>query len=238
MTIPRVPRLVAMITAPAGADPARFEAILERACAAIAARLDGRAAIRAAVLNEENPLAGVVGDRAGPTPDDAVIEVTLPEGDALERLLTGAAGLGRDLDGMIDPAQSTLMVGMAYLVIAGDANIFVALGARRDPAIRVEDMRHWWLNQHAPLVKKTIRPPPAGYEQLHVDRELSEQACRAAGLAWEPFDLFDSINVHTVADFIASTGDPKIQQTLLEDEIGKVDHSRNRGAFCRVVHRI
>lgn len=237
VNVSRVPRLVAMITAAHGIDRDGIAAAVNEAAGRLSARLDGRAAVRGAVLNDDNPLDDLTGDRADSTADDAVIEITLREGEDLESLLAVARALPGDLNGVADAARSTLIGGFAYLVIAGDADIFVALAARRDPNISVEAMRRWWLEQHAELAKKIIRPQSVGYEQLHVERDFSRQACEAAGFAFEPFDLFDSINYHALADFVAAVGNPEIQKTLLEDEMGKVDHSRNRAAVFRVICR-
>jgi hypothetical protein len=186
-------------------------------------------------IRESETLSGVLAQRGGVAPVDALIEATLKEGDDLEALIAGVGGLARDLEGIADPGLSVVLAGIAYLIIPGNGPMLIALAGRRDPRITVEDMRRWWLEQHAVLVQRIVRPLPEGYEQLHVDRELSRRAAEAAGFAVEDYDAFDSIYTRSVADFLRAATDPEVARQLYEDELGHVDHTSMRGAVCLLI---
>lgn len=173
--------------------------------------------------------------RGDAAPVDAVIEATLQEADDIESLVTGCRGLGHDLEGIADPSASAVLAGVAHLIVPGSAATFIALAGRRDPKISVEDYRRWWLKQHAVLAQQIIHPFAEGYEQLHVDRELSRRAAKAAGFAVEDYDAFDSIFYHSVADFLKGVTDPEVARQLYEDEVGHVDHASMRAAVCRLL---
>ena len=190
--------------------------------------------IRIGIRNTDVPL-GWLSRRGDAAPVDAVIEATLQEGDDLESLVTGCRGLGHDLEGIADLSASAILAGVAHLIIPGSAATFIALAGRRDPKISVEDYRRWWLKQHAVLAQQIIHPFAEGYEQLHVDRELSRRAAKAAGFAVEDYDAFDSIFYHSVADFLKGVTDPEVARQLYEDEVGHVDHASMRAAVCRLL---
>ena len=96
-------------------------------------------------------------------------------------------------------------------------------------------MSKWWLGQHAPLVKKIVRPQSNSYEQLHVDRNLSQRASDTAGVAYEPFDLFDTITYDEISQFLEVLSKEEVSRQLYEDELGHVDHSSFRGSVCRMI---
>ncbi len=236
MEYPQVQRLVALFAAVDEASPAEVERVLRGARDGIAARLGEGADVRAAFRLDDDPLAEVMGGREAPAPVEAVLEVTLAPGADAEDLIHAVKGLGEELAPVADPSTIALMAGTAYLVWPDDGRLLLALAARRDPSISVAAMRRWWIEQHAELVKKVVRPQSPGYDQLHVERDLSQRASEAAGLPFVPYDMFDSIDVNTVEELTRSTlMEPATAQRLFEDEVGHVDHTSLRGALCRVL---
>lgn len=233
MNVKRVPRVVALLTRPGGRSP--METRLKACANAMAERMgrDGTS-IRLGIRDPDVPPVWLP-QREDLAPVDAVIEVTLKEGDNLDPLINGCRGLGRDLEGIVDPGPSAVLAGIAYLIIPGSAATLIALAGRRDPRISVEEMRRWWLEQHAVLVQRIVRPISDGYEQLHVDRELSRRAAEVAGFVVHEYDAFDSIFYHTAGEFLKAVTEPEVARQLYEDELGHVDHSSFRGAVCRLL---
>jgi hypothetical protein len=236
MSYPQVPRLVVLFATPAGLDGAVLETALRRTRDALAGRLGSGAVVRAAVRIPDDPLVAMMGERDAVSTVEGVLEASLAEGADPERLVAGAAGLAAELRDIAEPGSVCVLAGIAYLVWADDGALLLALGGTRDPSISVENMRAWWLEQHAELVKEVVRPRSPGYDQLHVDRDLSARASDAAGVPYVAFDLFDSIDVNSVEELTRSTlMEPETAQRLFADELGHVDHSSLRGALCRVL---
>jgi len=236
MSYPQVPRLVVLFATPAGLDAAALESGLRRARDGLASRLGADAVVRAAVRVPDDPLAAMMGERDAVSAVEGVLEASLAEGADPERLVSGATGLAGALRDLVEPGSVGVLAGIAYLVWADDGALLLALGGTRDPSISVEDMRTWWLEQHAELIKEVVRPRSPGYDQLHVDRDLSARASDAAGFPYVAFDLFDSIDVNSVEELTQSTlMEPETAQRLFADERGHVDHSSLRGALCRVL---
>jgi hypothetical protein len=209
---------------------------LHAAAEALKDRIGGEnASIRTAIHMEDDPLSLLTAQRGEAVPIDSVFEFTLAEGQSPHELITCAEGFMSHFEGLVDPVTSAVLAGAAHLVIEGTGSIFIALAGRRDPGISVGDMRKWWLGQHAPLVQKLVRPQSNSYEQLHVDRDLSQRASEAAGFAYEPYDLFDTITYDEVSHFVDVLSKEDVSRQLYEDELGHVDHSSFRGAVCRMV---
>ncbi len=233
MNVKRVPRVVALLTTPTDGSPT--EAGLKACANAMAERMGrDRTVVRLGVRDPDVPSVWLA-QRNDMAPIDAAIEATLKEGDDLETLINGCRGLGRDLEGIADPGTSAVLAGIAYLIIPGSAATFIALAGRRDPRISIEEMRRWWLEQHAVLVQRIVRPVSNGYEQLHVDHELSRRAAEAAGFIVEEYDAFDSIFYRTADEFLKAATNPQVARRLYEDELGHVDHTSFRGAVCRML---
>jgi len=234
--IKQVPRLVALMRIPDGADKKILQAALRAAAEALKGRIGSEnVSIRIAVRVEDDPLSGLMAQRGKAASIDSVFEATLAEGQSPYDLIPCADGLMSHFEGLVEPASSALLAGTAHLIIEGTGNVFIALAARRDPGISVGDMRRWWLEQHAPLVKRIVRPQSNSYEQLHVDRDLSRRASEAAGFVFEPYDLFDTVTYDVVSDFVQVLSNEEISRQLYEDEIGHIDHPSFRGSVCRMV---
>jgi hypothetical protein len=235
-TYPRVLRLVVLLGARAGLDDASLTAGVRELARSCARRLGPDAVLRPGVRLPEDPLAAMLGDRDAPGHVDAIVEASLPASSDPDRLVAALDGLGAELDAVAEPGTVALMAGPTYLVWPDDGRLVLALAARRDPAITVEELQHWWLEQHAVLIQEVVRPRALGYDQLHVDAELSRRASDSAGLPYAPFDMFDSIDIDTVTDVTESTlMEPQTAQRLYQDELGHVDHTSMRGALCSIL---
>lgn len=205
-----------------------------RASLEVRTRADG-GTVRAALKRVGDPLGAMLERRGQPARLDAVIEITLASTCRFARLIDESRHIGVELGGLIEAEACAALAGLAHLIVAGGGPIFLALAARKDPATTVDDMRRWWLEDHAALVRRVVRPFPEGYEQLHVDRSLSRQAARATGFGEEEYDAFDSINASSVDALLQPLKDPAIAGALYQDELGHLDHGSFRGALCEVL---
>lgn len=197
-------------------------------------RADG-GTVRAAVKRAGDPLGAMLERRGRPARLDAVVEITLASSRPPARLIDESRHIGVELGGLIEAEACAALAGLAHLIVAGGGPIFLALAARRDPATTVDDMRRWWLEEHAALVRRLVRPFPDGYEQLHVDRDLSQEIARGAGFGEEAYDAFDSINASSVDALLQPLKDPAIAGALYQDELGHLDHGSFRGALCEAL---
>lgn len=231
-----VPRLVVLLSLGPQSDRGEAERTLHRGAASLrlCTQADG-GIVRAAVQIAADPLAAMLAQRGRPAPVDAVVEVTLRGDRPLDQLIDVGRQIGQELRGLVEATASAVLAGLAHLIVAGGGPIFLALAGRKDPATTVDEMRRWWLGQHAALVQRVVRPLPNGYEQLHVDRSLSRQAARAVGFAEEAYDAFDSINAGSVETLLQPLQDPEIAGALYQDELGHLDHGSFRGALCKVL---
>jgi hypothetical protein len=209
------------------ASPTDFEAAI-RACGAVP-RSAG--SIRIGIRHPDDPLAAAMGERRESEPIDGVVEVTLGEGATLDDAPRALASFRDPLAGVADFARSAAVAGTCYRFLAKDGPVFVALAARRDPAITMAELTEWWRDRHGPLALRIVRPAPLAYEQLHADRAASRVCARVAGMGETVYDMVDTISVESPDAFRQATSDPETAAKLYEDEVGHVDHSSIRGAL-------
>jgi hypothetical protein len=214
-------------------------ATLERRVAAAAhearPRLGLEGSVRAGVRDPADPLAATMGERGALEPVDAVIELTGGPAAAPSDLVPEVAALVADLASTIDASRSAVIVGHAHRFLSGEGELFVALAGYRDPAISMDELSRWWLEQHGPLALRIVEPLPRAYEQLHADHEASRAASAAGGLPERGYDMYDTIAVDSMDDLLAATMNPEVAAALFEDELGHVDHARLRGAVQRTL---
>ena len=233
---PVVLRAVVLLAGRAGLDDTALEDGVRELARSCADRLGADAVLRPGVRIAEDPLAAMLGARDAPGHVDAIVEASVPASTDPTRLVEALRGFGAEFERVAEPGTVALMAGRAHLIWPDDGRLVLALAARRDPAITVDELRHWWIEQHAALIQQVVRPRSLGYDQLHVDRDLSRRASESAGLPYVPFDMFDSIDVDAVTDLTQSTlMEPETAQRLYEDEQGHVDHSSLRGALCAIL---
>jgi len=199
------------------------------------ARAPDGVVVRLGVRHPDDPFAALMGERGDVSTIDAVVELTGDEGGSFDALAAAADGLGADLAGVVDAARSSAIAGTCFHVIEGTGAVMVALGGLRAPGTTMEQLSEWWLHQHAPLVMRTVSPLPNSYEQLHADADASRAAAKVAGVGDTHWDMFDSIYVDSVPEFVATMSDPQTGATLFEDEVGHVDHASLRGAAQLVI---
>jgi len=212
-----------------------LEAALRGATERARPRLGERGSLRAGIRDAADPLAATMGERGALEPVDAVVELTGAPGATPADLVTEVAALLEDLGGAIDPTRSAVIAGHAHRFLSDDGALFVALAGFRDPAITMDELSRWWLEQHGPLALRIVDPPPRAYEQLHADHAVSRAASDAAGLPYLGYDMYDTIVVDSMDDLLAATMNPEVAAALFEDELGHVDHARLRGAVQRTL---
>lgn len=225
---PRIVLLGTTIANVARGDLCRAGDVVASGCGAM---------LRIGLRHPHDPFTAIMAGRPASAPLDLAVEVTLAEHSQLESLVGIARPLGHAFGPLLAARGIEILAGMAHLIVPGDDAILLAVAARRDPSIDVADLRRWWVQQHATLAQRIVRPFPTGYEQLHVDRELSARAAAAAGIEHEPRDLFDSINVSSIDSLTSAVMNPAIAAQLAEDERGHVDMESLRGAVTEVIHR-
>jgi hypothetical protein len=166
---------------------------------------------------------------------EGAVEITVAT-DSLTRLCNGVEEIGQLLDGLIDRVRSALAVGVAHHVLEPtEGSVFLALAFARFPGESVGEFRSWWLTQHAPVATRLLAPSLRGYDQVHVDRELSRQASASAGVAYHAFDGYDNLVWDSVDSFLTSVSRTDGRKEMYEDEIGHIDHSTYLGALMSVM---
>lgn len=182
----------------------------------------GDIAVRAAIPREDD-LFGLAEERAAPRPLGATIELT---GSGGELPLEAARTLVDQVAPFVDLTRSTVAVGTLHVIERRPGDVLIVIAGRRDPTLDAPAFFDWWLNRHAPLVRRSFNGYiPFGYEQVHVDALRSRRACEALGVAWEPLDIYETLVARDPQTFIDMFRDRAFQQALIDDEAGNVDQS-------------
>ena len=223
------PRLVMALVRRDDVDPAGFTDAVRDHGEQLRSRATDGVVVRLGTRHPDDPFAMLMGERGDVVTIDAVIELTGPDTGDLADLAKLVEGLAADLDTVLDAERSSAVAGTCWFVIDGTGAVMIALGGCRAPGTTMEQLSEWWLHQHAPLVLRTVSPLPNSYEQLHADADASRAAATAAGVGSTHWDMFDSIYVDSLDEFVASMSDPQVGATLFEDEVGHVDHGSLRG---------
>lgn len=190
-------------------------------------------AARIGVRVEQDPLAEMQGERAM-EPADAILDLAMP-GDNDPSRLAARLGALHELDDCIDPGSSALAVGTLCYIHRQlpEGREILAFVGRKAPAATVMEMRHWWLEQHAPLINKLQNgiARPWSYAQLHVDHDASDMAAARSGFAAVCYDMGDLVAIADRAAFLEFHTLPEVARALEEDEKGFLDQSSWRGAL-------
>jgi hypothetical protein len=229
-----VTRMALMVYAPDGVSGPAFEGLLHdrrETLRGAAAEVGGT--VRIGTREPRDPSRE---SRAELLAVDGAVELTAAEED-LMALSGRAAEIGAVLDSAVDLGRSRLMIGITHRIVAPpqEGEIFLSLAFRRQPGTSIEEFRSWWLQQHSAVATRHLLPELLAYDQVHVDRELSERASAAAGITFEPYDAYDNLTWATLESSIGSTSKPGSEREIYEDEIGHLDHSTYRGAVMRVL---
>jgi hypothetical protein len=235
MLTPDTPRLALLIEPRAGLHDAEFDTGLRDLSRMLGCAGGAGAQTRAARRIDGDPLGALLAQRGAVGAVGAELELTLAAGADPGRLLEFSGIVSRGLAELADPASTRLVAGKVHFVRRGEGPVLVLVGGRRAAGTTPEQMTRWWIDQHAVLAQRIVRPPPRSYEQLHGDRTVSERLCESCGVVFEPLDMWDSIAVGSVDEFLQAVQEPDVSRQLYEDELGHVDHYSMRGAVCRVL---
>jgi hypothetical protein len=155
------------------------------------------------------------------------------------KLLTIVAALARQLDGITDPARTTVCIGRVHEVLpaASDA-ILVTLAARRLPSMDPAAFHAYWLDEHAALAMSMLDPKSKsamGYQQVHVEQMASTRAAELAGTSPSPFDGVLQCCLARVEDLPHLTV-PGFAEAIMRDEANFADPSAQMlGSFMRTL---
>jgi hypothetical protein len=207
------PRLMVMLNGPAPGEGAI--GALAGLGPALAECYDG-VRVRYCVRSGDSALSRSLVEFRGYELVEAVAELSWPVGKAIEEvdwrlgpLREAVAGAGQ---------IRTLIAGEVAPLLDDPAPTFVLMTGTRIAGMSVEEFRHWWLRLHGPLVERYCYPM-ASYEQLHVDRSLSQQLCRACDVPFRAADAADSVYLADLDAFFSQVGKPDVEKLLREDEM-------------------
>ena len=103
--------------------------------------------------------------------------------------------------------------------------------ARRLPSLSQEDFQRYWLDAHAPLVRKHAHVLRIKrYVQLHPEFERLSEAIRKSRGAPEPYDGVAELWFESPDDLRAAAATPEGRAAgaeLIEDEKRFIDHGRS-----------
>jgi EthD domain len=214
-----------------------FSAALGSLAAVLPSVVGDAAAVRIGLRDPRDPLAdvseGAIESRIPPVL--GAIEVTAPrtEVDGMEAL---AGTIGGHLVGLVDRERSAVSLGEVHAIIESRSGAsFLSFAFQRYPGTSVEEFRHWWLRQHAAVAVRLLSPWLLAYDQVHVDRALSERVSRSANITFHPYDAYDNLTWASVEEFLASVSRPGGRDEMYQDEVGHIDHSSYRGALMALV---
>lgn len=218
----RVARLALMIRARAGVTPEQLAGALQDNRSRLREAFGGDVKLRLGVKYSPDPLLLLMGE-AGQSTVDAAVEVTAGE-DGLDRLFERSTRAFAMLEEIVDPSRTMLMGGVTHRILDPQAGeLFLSLTFRRDPKVKAEEFREWWLVRHAPFAVSKLHPPLLAYDQVHVDHAGSAEAAARAGLVYEDYDAYDNLTWASSDLYMASLGDAETQRMLTEDERGFID---------------
>jgi EthD domain len=162
---------------------------------------------------------------------DGAVEISLGE-DGLSELCAHAGEFGAVVRPFSDTSRSLVLAGIMHHVFEpSDGDVFLSLTFRREPGTTLQEMRDWWLNQHAVVATSFQRPEMIGYDQVHVEHDVSEQASKNAGFDYRCYDSYDNVTWEHFDGFVASVVKPGAMEAIRADEEGHLDHSTYIGSL-------
>ena len=166
---------------------------------------------------------------------DAAIEITVETAqiDALPEL---AGRIGEAVRPIV--TRGAAMTGpMHRMVPPRDGDVFLSLAFQRAPGTTSEEFQRWWRYQHAQLCVPLMSPELLAYDQVHLDHARSRAVAEAAGFTDRYYDAYDNLTWANAQSQGPSVTDPNIMRTILEDEIGHIDHATYRGNLLDQLYR-
>jgi len=164
---------------------------------------------------------------------DAAIELTFP-GAQLHALVACAPQLAGIIGALAAPGSVEVMAGpMFAMVPQREGDTILSLAFVRYPGTTSKEFRDWWKLQHAPLAIRVLGPGLLAYDQVHVDREVTEALCETCGCSAYGYDAYDNLTWASPADFVASLADAEGMAELFRDETGRIHNGSRRHAMLR-----
>ena len=164
---------------------------------------------------------------------DAAIELTFPAAQ-LNAVLDRAPQLAGAVGPLAAPGSIEVMAGpMFAMVPQRDGDTILSLAFSRYPGTTSQQFRDWWRLQHAPLAIRVLGPGLLAYDQVHVDRAITEALSTACGLVAYHYDAYDNLTWASPGDFVASLTDAEGMAQLYQDEAGRIDNDTRRHAMIR-----
>jgi hypothetical protein len=171
--------------------------------------------VRYSVTGADSPLLRSLVEFRGYELVEAVAELTWPFGTPIEEV---DWSLESTRKAVASAARiRTLIAGEVTALLDDPASTFVLMTGTRVRGKSVQEFRNWWLRLHGPLVERYCFPM-ASYEQLHADRALSQQLCRACEVEYRAVDAADSVYLDDLEAFFVQVGKPDVEQLLRKDE--------------------
>jgi EthD domain len=225
-------RLICCLSSQSGLDMPLFRQALAGVQPALQTRFGSDAEVMLSTRRADDPFADIGGERKIETLD-GFLQVSYPESSSYDDILEALAGLGSDLAEAVDLRKSSLSLGKAIVLLDHEGSVFLGFLGRRRRDLSQQEMSDYWLNIHAPLAIKLMGPPHSfhGYDQLHVDVELSKLASQTAGFPFVEYHMGDSIPIPDLPRFLEAMAEPAVAQQLAEDEKQFLDITSWRGAF-------
>lgn len=164
---------------------------------------------------------------------DAAIELTFPAAQ-LDAVVEYAPNLANTIGALAAPASVEVMAGpMFAMVPQRDGDTILSLAFVRYPGTASNQFRDWWKLQHAPLAIRVLGPGLLAYDQVHVDREVTEALSEACGTPAYGYDAYDNLTWASPAAFVASLADVEGMAQLFRDEAERIDNDSRRHAMLR-----
>ncbi len=188
-----------------------------------------------AAVSEVNLLERLRGDPFGPaTPYSWTIEARVAGAGAEGALCDLVAGIGERMDEGAYSDLCTALVGEDCVFVASDrAPVRYQYLMRRLGTLTREAYLRHYTEIHARFGVEV--PGVRGYVQLHVDREASRRASRAAGVGIWGVDSVSELHLDSVEHFLERIVTSSIPAEAAADEETFVDRARSFD-FCSAVH--
>ncbi|HEY6533447.1 MAG TPA: hypothetical protein VIY72_14155 [Acidimicrobiales bacterium] len=161
------------------------------------------------IAGTEPLLQASIGDLVGETisPIDGFATIDLEDYDPtaaqFDRLLEPVEDLADSLAGIIDPARSFAMAGLANLVLAGEGPVAMMLMCTHRSGVDLVDTHTWWCS-FGDVMRSAPSGHTLGYHQVQCDPELSQSAAQRSGLSSTAFDLGDLVYLTDVDSFVVA----------------------------------
>lgn len=228
-------RLAFMFDAPGG-DMAALEAQLDKAAQALRGAAGGNhvrtgVAMHSSAVDEREGAHDVANWRHV----DGAVEVSIANGGetAVPAICRAMAPI---LKPMAEPGSLEVMAGaMHHMVPVREGGAFLSLAFKRYPGTSVEDFRTWWYSQHAPLCIPILGEELLGYDQVHVDQEMTRSAAEALGVPYVAYDAYDNLTYRSQEGFLISCSDEEGMTRIAADEEGRIDNASRRHALMRKI---